>query len=51
MKYLFDLITRGEISAVACQDEDRLFRDVTQIQVNIFIEACRTSKVHTKYGL
>ena len=45
MKYLFDLITRGEISAVACQDEDRLFRDVTQIQVNIFIEACRTSNV------
>ncbi len=45
MKYLFDLITRGEIRAVACQDEDRLFRDVTQIQVNIFIEACRASNV------
>lgn len=45
MKHLFDLITRGEIGAVACQDEDRLFRDVTQIQVNIFIEACRTSRV------
>lgn len=45
MKHLFDLITRGEIGAVACQDEDRLFRDVTQIQVNIFIEACRSARV------
>src|SRR5258708_39774103 len=37
MKELFDLITSRNISAVACQDDDRLFRDVTQIQVNIFI--------------
>ena len=36
MRLLFDLIVTEEISAVACQDEDRLFRDVTQIQVNIF---------------
>lgn len=45
MKMLFDLITQGKIRAVACQDEDRLFRDVTQIQVNIFIEACRANNV------
>lgn len=40
MRQLFGLITGGHIAAVACQDEDRLFRDVTQIQVNIFIDAC-----------
>lgn len=45
MKRLFDLITESKIRAVACQDEDRLFRDITQIQVNIFIEACRTTNV------
>jgi DNA invertase Pin-like site-specific DNA recombinase len=45
MSRLFDLITSGTIGAVACQDEDRLFRDVTQIQVNIFIEACRAANV------
>ncbi len=45
MRHLFELITEHKIRAVACQDEDRLFRDVTQIQVNIFIEACRTANV------
>ncbi len=45
MRALFELITEGKVRAVACQDEDRLFRDVTQIQVNIFIEACRQSSV------
>lgn len=45
MKELFNLITEGHIRTVACQDEDRLFRDITQIQVNIFIEACRTANV------
>lgn len=45
MSKLFSLITEGKIGAVACQDEDRLFRDVTQIQVNIFIQACKTSGV------
>ena len=45
MKGLFALITGGHIGTVACQDEDRLFRDVTQIQVNIFIEACRRHRV------
>lgn len=41
MSELFRLITAGKIGAASCQDEDRLFRDVTQIQVNIFIEACK----------
>jgi hypothetical protein len=45
MRLLFDLITEEKIGVVACQDEDRLFRDVTQIQVNIFIEACRMANV------
>jgi DNA invertase Pin-like site-specific DNA recombinase len=45
MRLLFSLITQGKIGAVACQDEDRLFRDVTQIQVNVFIEACRAHNV------
>lgn len=45
MSKLFSLITQDKIGAVACQDEDRLFRDVTQIQVNIFIEACRVHGV------
>lgn len=45
MQMLFDLISQGQIGTVACQDEDRLFRDITQIQVNIFIEACRKSNV------
>jgi hypothetical protein len=45
MSVLFELISEGKIGAVACQDEDRLFRDVTQIQVNIFIEACRAAHV------
>jgi DNA invertase Pin-like site-specific DNA recombinase len=45
MRRVFELITEGQIKAVACQDEDRLFRDVTQIQVNIFIEACRAANV------
>lgn len=39
------MISNDEIKAVACEDEDRLFRDVTQIQMNIFIEACRASEV------
>lgn len=45
MSMLFGLITEGKVGAIACQDEDRLFRDVTQIQVNIFIEACRSANV------
>ena len=45
MSRLMSLIESSSIAAVACQDEDRLFRDVTQIQVNTFIEACRASRV------
>ena len=45
MRTLFELITNNKIGAVACQDEDRLFRDVTQIQVNMFIEACKAHNV------
>lgn len=45
MKLLYNLINEKKIKAVACQDEDRLFRDVTQIQVNVFIEACRKNRV------
>lgn len=45
MSYLFELIAERKIGAVACQDEDRLFRDLTQIQVNIFIDTCRKAKV------
>lgn len=40
MKRLFDLIITSKIGAVAVQAEDRLFRDETQIQVNVFIDAC-----------
>lgn len=46
MAYLFELISDRKIGAVACQDEDRLFRDPTYIQVNIFIDTCR--KAHIK---
>lgn len=51
MSYLFELIAEHQIGAVACQDEDRLFRDMTQIQVNIFIDTCRKAdvKVITPY--
>lgn len=45
MSQLFDLIASGSVGAVACQDEDRLFRDVTQIQVNIFIDVCARKQV------
>lgn len=45
MRRLFDLIIDCKIGAVACQDEDRLFRDLTQIQVNIFIQACLEANV------
>lgn len=45
MKQLFELISTGQVGAVACQDEDRLFRDVTQIQVNIFIDVCLRKRV------
>jgi hypothetical protein len=63
MTELMRLIETQEVSAVAAQDVDRFFRDVTQIQTNIFIEACRENNVrvvtprenyhfsHPHYGL
>ena len=45
MSRLFDLMVSGSIGAVAVQAEDRLFRDETQIQVNVFIEACTKHNV------
>lgn len=40
MSRLYNLIINGAIGTVAAQAEDRLFRDETQIQVKVFIEAC-----------
>ena len=45
MSYLFDLIEENKIGLVASQDVDRFFRDVTQIQTNIFIDACKRNNV------
>jgi len=45
MSHLFDLIEGGEIGTVASQEVDRFFRDVTQIQTNIFIDACKRNDV------
>lgn len=45
MSELMRLIEARTIGAVAAQDVDRFFRDVTQIQTNIFIETCRQNNV------
>jgi DNA invertase Pin-like site-specific DNA recombinase len=45
MRELFKNITTGQIGAVMTQEVDRLFRDVTQIQTNIFIDACYRNRV------
>jgi DNA invertase Pin-like site-specific DNA recombinase len=45
MSRLFDLIITGKIGTVVVQAEDRLFRDETQIQVNVFIDACVKNNV------
>ncbi len=45
MSRVFDLIENGQIGAVAAQDVDRFFRDVTQIETNIFIDACKRNNV------
>jgi DNA invertase Pin-like site-specific DNA recombinase len=45
LSHVMDLIESGQISLVAAQDVDRFFRDVTQIQVNIFIDACKRNQV------
>lgn len=45
MSHLFKLIESGTLGAVASQEVDRFFRDVTQIQTNIFIDACKRNDV------
>jgi DNA invertase Pin-like site-specific DNA recombinase len=45
MSMLYQQIENGEIGLVAAQDVDRFFRDVTQIETNIFIDACRRNNV------
>jgi DNA invertase Pin-like site-specific DNA recombinase len=45
MSHLLDLIETGQIGLVASQDVDRFFRDVTQIQTNIFIDVCKRHQV------
>jgi ketosteroid isomerase-like protein len=45
MSMLYDLIENSQVGAVAAQDVDRFFRDVTQIQTNIFIDACKRNNV------
>jgi len=42
---VFDLIESGQIGVVASQDVDRFFRDMAQIETNIFIDACRCNNV------
>lgn len=45
MSQLYDLIEAGQIGLVAAQDVDRFFRDVTMIETNLFIDACKRSNV------
>ena len=45
MSRLIDLIESNTIGLVASQDVDRFFRDVTQIQTNIFIDICKRHNV------
>jgi len=45
MSQLYDMIEGGQLGLVAAQDVDRFFRDVTMIETNLFIEACRAHNV------
>ena len=45
MSLLYRQIENSEIGLVAAQDVDRFFRDLTQIETNIFIDACRRNNV------
>jgi DNA invertase Pin-like site-specific DNA recombinase len=45
MTQLMQMIEAGQIGLVAAQDVDRFFRDVTMIETNKFIEACRAHNV------
>lgn len=45
MSMLYELIENNRIGLVAAQDVDRFFRDVTMIQTNIFLDACKRKNV------
>jgi hypothetical protein len=45
MSMLFDMIESGQIGMVAAQDVDRFFRDITMIETNMFIDACKRNNV------
>jgi DNA invertase Pin-like site-specific DNA recombinase len=45
MTQLMQMIEAGQLGLVAAQDVDRFFRDVTMIETNKFIEACRAHNV------
>jgi hypothetical protein len=45
MSYLYELIEASDIGLCAAQDVDRFFRDMAQIETNIFIDACRRNNV------
>jgi hypothetical protein len=45
MSMLYRQIENAEIGLVAAQDVDRFFRDITQIETNIFIDACKRNNV------
>lgn len=45
MSLLYNYIEHDRIGLVAAQDVDRFFRDVTMIQTNIFLDACKRKNV------
>jgi DNA invertase Pin-like site-specific DNA recombinase len=45
MSQLLDMIKKGQVGAVAAQDVDRFFRDLTQIESNTFLDECKQKNV------
>ncbi len=45
MSELWRLIENAQVGAVAAQDVDRFFRDMTQIEPNLFIDACKRNNI------
>lgn len=45
MSTLYDLVESGHIGLVAAQDGDCFFRNVTMIETNVFIDACKRNNV------
>jgi len=45
MSELWRLIENALVGAVAAQDVDRFFRDMTQIEPNLFIDACKRNNI------